>query len=49
MDDARRAALARGAVEHAGGFSWDATVDGLQQAYGAATASFARSLAGAAL
>jgi D-inositol-3-phosphate glycosyltransferase len=48
-DDGRRAALSRGAVEHAGRFSWDVTVDGLQHAYGEAATSFARSLAAAAL
>ena len=34
LDDAgRRADLARGAVAHAGEYGWDATVDGLLQAY----------------
>ncbi|GAA4360764.1 D-inositol-3-phosphate glycosyltransferase [Angustibacter luteus] len=42
LDDARRAELAAGAVEHAAGFSWDATVDGLELAYEAATSTFAR-------
>ncbi|WP_460461150.1 glycosyltransferase, partial [Angustibacter peucedani] len=35
LDDAGRLALGRGAVEHAAGFSWDHTVEGLQQAYSA--------------
>ncbi|WP_426567037.1 D-inositol-3-phosphate glycosyltransferase [Angustibacter sp. McL0619] len=49
VDDARRAELARGAVEHAARFSWDATVDGLQHAYASAAATFAGSLTGVAL
>jgi D-inositol-3-phosphate glycosyltransferase len=35
-DDERRAAFARGAVEHAAGFSWDHTVDALQAVYASA-------------
>jgi D-inositol-3-phosphate glycosyltransferase len=35
IDDGLRASLARGAVRHAGGFGWDATVDQLLEVYSA--------------
>jgi D-inositol-3-phosphate glycosyltransferase len=37
-DDERRAVLARGAVEHAAGYGWDRTVDGLLEVYRGALA-----------
>ncbi|WP_082538192.1 D-inositol-3-phosphate glycosyltransferase [Angustibacter sp. Root456] len=44
-DDERRTALAAGAVEHAAGYGWDATVDGLLGAYRAARIGHARRVA----
>ncbi|HEX3005489.1 MAG TPA: hypothetical protein VHO27_14840, partial [Angustibacter sp.] len=44
-DPERRAALAAGAVEHAGEYGWDATVDGLLGAYRAARIGHARRVA----
>jgi D-inositol-3-phosphate glycosyltransferase len=44
-DPARRAKLARGAVEHAHSFSWDRTADHLLAAYRSAMVDHARQLA----
>ncbi|HYN74689.1 MAG TPA: D-inositol-3-phosphate glycosyltransferase [Candidatus Limnocylindria bacterium] len=38
-DPSRRAALSLGAVEHAAGFGWDATADGMRQVYAEALAT----------